>query len=268
MRLVAVRHTWGLAGDPAARLAELHARGYRGLECGVEAMSDDLRRRLAGLGWVWIAQVWTDHWRYSGDPAVHLRSFAEQARRAADLGAELVNAHAGEDGWEEDVAAGFLADLADAAARHGVRLACETHRGRILATPWATLRLCRRLPWLRLTADYSHFCVVAERLPPAALLAPLAARVDHVHARVGHAQGPQVDDPSAPRHTGALAAHEAWWAEIRAAARAAGRASLSYCPEFGPPPYQPTDAAGLPTTGLEAVCDWMAQRFADQDRAS
>lgn len=268
MRLIPVRHAWGLAGDPAQRLEGLHAAGYRGLECGVEAMDVDLRRRLADLGWIWVAQVWTDHWRYSGDPAVHRASFAAQARRAADLGADLVNAHAGEDGWEEPVAVGFLADIAATADGLGLRLACETHRGRILYNPWITLRLCQRLPWLRLTADYSHFCVVAERLPEAALLAPLADRVDHVHARVGHAQGPQVDDPAAPRHAAALAAHEAWWAAIRAAARAAGRPSLSFCPEFGPPPYQPTDPAGRPTAELEAVCDWMARRFADQDRAS
>ncbi len=264
MQLIPIRHTWGLPGDAAAALDRLHATGYRGLEHGAEQMTPALRERLRAMGWRWIAQAWSDHWRYSGDPAQHRADLAEQMRKAADLGADLLNVHAGQDSWDEDTAAAFLTDIRADADRLGVAMTCETHRGRILYNPWTTARLCTRLPWLRLTADYSHFCVVAERLlaDQAALFAGLAGRVDHIHARVGHPQGAQVNDPRAPEHAAALAAHEAWWDGIIAARTAAGCTWTTLTPEFGPPDYlQTLPHTRAPVTDLAAVCDWMAARL-------
>ena len=64
------------------------------------------------------------------------------------------------------------------------------------------------IPALRLTADLSHSCVVAERLiaPELAPIQAMASRDDHVHARVGWAQGPQVSHPLGPEHREALEA--------------------------------------------------------------
>lgn len=75
---------------------------------------------------------------------------------------------------------------------------CAAHRGRILYNPWTTRDLCRALPGLKLTADLSHFCVVAERVFAADdavwadCMKEIARATRHIHARVGYAQGPQV----------------------------------------------------------------------------
>ena len=61
-----------------------------------------------------------------------------------------------------------------------------------------TRDLCRRFDKLKLTADLSHFCVVAERVFAAddddwaEVLHEVANHTRHIHARVGYAQGPQV----------------------------------------------------------------------------
>ena len=62
----------------------------------------------------------------------------------------------------------------------------------------------------------------------------------HVHARVGHPNSPQVNDPFAPEWQTALDKHIAWWDAIVEANRAQGREEMTICPEFGPPDYCPT----------------------------
>jgi hypothetical protein len=68
-------------------------------------------------------------------------------------------------------------------------------------------------PRLRLTADISHWCAVSERLmlPELEPISAIADRVDHIHARVGHAQGPSVGHPFAPEWGEALEAHRRCW---------------------------------------------------------
>ncbi len=64
-------------------------------------------------------------------------------------------------------------------------------------------------------------------------------RTDHIHARVGHAQGPQVNDPRAPEWADALNAHLAWWDKVIAIKKQQGK-NLTILTEFGPPDYLPT----------------------------
>jgi hypothetical protein len=75
--------------------------------------------------------------------------------------------------------------------------------------PDAAAALPAAMPDLQLTADLSHWCCACESLledQPETLAATLP-QVRHIHARVGHAQGPQVADFRAPESQAALAAH-------------------------------------------------------------
>lgn len=91
-------------------------------------------------------------------------------------------------------------------------------------------------PELPLTADLSHWCCACESLleDQPQTLAQVLPLVRHVHARVGHAQGPQVADFRAPEAKPALDAHLAWWDAIVALRRAAGAERMTFTPEFGP----------------------------------
>ena len=60
------------------------------------------------------------------------------------------------------------------------------------------------------------------------------ARADHIHARVGFPQGPQVNDPRAPEWKEALDHHLAWWDAVVAEHRGRKSDSLTITPEFGP----------------------------------
>ena len=99
-------------------------------------------------------------------------------------------------------------------ARHyGLNISFETHRSRSFFNPWVTQRIVEQVPECLLTVDFSHWCVVCERLMDTELdvIHALADRVQHIHARVGYDQGPQVPHPAAPEYEYALRAHQGWW---------------------------------------------------------
>jgi hypothetical protein len=150
-------------------------------------------------------------------------------------------------------------ELAD---KQGLELCFETHRSRSLFNPWVTQRLVRALPELKLTADFSHWCVVCERLMDTELdvIEAIAPQVVHIHARVGYDQGPQVPHPAAPEYAGVLQAHQRWWESIWRAQLAAGREVSSMTPEFGPDGYlHQLPFSGEPVADLWQINDWMRQ---------
>jgi hypothetical protein len=145
----------------------------------------------------------------------------------------------------------------------GIPVLHETHRGCLLFTPWDTAAYLRIFPALKITADYSHWVNVCERLPDDQMesLALANQRAYHIHGRVGYAEGPQVPDPSAPEYSVELAWHEQQWERIRQQRAAGGDAVLTFTPEYGPPTYLHTlPHTNAPVADLWNVCLWAAQR--------
>ncbi len=88
------------------------------------------------------------------------------------------------------------------------------------------------------------------------------SRADHIHARIGHPEGPQVNDPRAPEWAAQVAAHFGWWDEIVRTRLKAGARYFTFNPEFGPPTYMPTlPHTRQPVADLWDVCLWTAKRF-------
>jgi hypothetical protein len=127
-----------------------------------------------------------------------------------------------------------------------------------------TRDLLRALPELRVTCDFSHWCVVSERLildEEAEILQLLAGHSHHVHARVGYAQGPQVPDPRSPEYGGELAAHERWWAAVWNSMAERGLTRFTMTPEFGPDGYlQSSPFTRIPVADLRELNRWMGKR--------
>jgi hypothetical protein len=147
-----------------------------------------------------------------------------------------------------------------------VPVSFETHRSRSLFNPWAITDLLGAVPQLRLTADLSHWCCVAERLmtPELEPIQAMAERVDHIHARVGQAQGPSVGHPFAPEAAEALDAHRRCWQLFTQAQQARGLTPRTITPEFGPDGYLPClPFSGEPVADLleinTAMARWLRQ---------
>jgi len=121
----------------------------------------------------------------------------------------------------------------------GIAIYQETHRNKWAYAAHVVHPFLEKHRDLLLTLDISHwFCVSESYLKDQqTAVANAIQHARHIHARVGHTQGPQVYEPSAPEYAEALEAHlEIWdkWIQTRLSE---GTVNCTITPEFGPPPY-------------------------------
>jgi sugar phosphate isomerase/epimerase len=155
-----------------------------------------------------------------------------------------------------------LACCQDVSKQTSIPIYQETHRNKWSYAAHVVHPFLERHPDLMLTLDVSHwFCVSESYLEdqiPAVETAIQHAR--HIHARVGHIEGPQVWDPTSPEYTEALQAHlNIWdkWIETRIKN---GATHCTITPEFGPPPYMVfTNPEGSPQEEQWRLNRWMKQ---------
>jgi len=254
---------WAFGGLEACK-AELDSGLFDGIE-GPPPASDGEARELAHWGQPYIAEICSGG-SYAPASSVsveaHLSDVRAQLDRALRAGALFCTCLVGSDSWPLGVATDFLGRLLELGVSAGAELSVETHRSRPTFHPWVTAELLRALPALRLTCDFSHWCVVCERLPDdESVLGLVIERARHIHARVGYAQGPQVPDPRAPEYETELLAHEGWWRRIALSVAARGTEPVTLTPEFGPDGYlHQAPFTRLPVADLASLNRWMATR--------
>jgi hypothetical protein len=115
----------------------------------------------------------------------------------------------------------------------------ETHRNKWAYAAHVVHPFLEKHPDLLLTLDVSHwFCVSESYLnDQQATVEKAIEHTRHIHARIGHTQGPQVWEPSAPEYAEALEAHLKIWDKWIQTKLNEGAACCTITPEFGPPPY-------------------------------
>ncbi len=140
-----------------------------------------------------MAQADTDYQK-------HLQQFKSTLEAAASLKPVYINCHSGRDHFSFDQNKAFIDFTTELNVKTKVPIYHETHRGRILYSAPISRQFMEKHPSLRLTLDISHWCNVHESLLNDQLETVKLAisRTDHIHTRVGHAEGPQVNDPRAP----------------------------------------------------------------------
>ncbi len=271
MRLVLVRHLWGVTEPWETAIPRIAAAGFTAIEVPVERCTateaERLRAALAARGLGLVAQAFT----HGADVPAHLAALRASLAIAAAWSPRLLNVQGGSDAWTRDEALRFYREAARIVADQALQVAHETHRGRCFNTPWATRDVLEAVPGLRLTADFSHWVCVADRLvldEEPALLQLVADHTVHLHARVGYAGGPQVPDPRAPAWRAEVAAHERWWDVVWRSMAARGLRECTLTPEFGPAPYlHHAPFTNAPVADLWEVCAWQAERQAERFRA-
>lgn len=145
--------------------------------------------------------------------------------------------------------------LIEAASRFtnetNIQVAHETHRNKLLFAAHISKQYLEKIPGMKITLDASHWVCVAESFledqPQAIQLA--IERTEHIHARVGYPEGPQVPDPRVKEWEYALNKHLAWWDKV-AEQKKQENELLTITPEFGPYPYM----VHIPGSG-KPICD-------------
>lgn len=247
---------WGSSAQaPHVFIERVLQAGFDGIEMALplEPLArEDWCRRIAGAGLKLIAQQWETALHQGFDS--HREALSRYLSHACAAAPLFVNSHTGKDFYTREQNLSLIALAADIGAAHGVRIVHEIHRSRFTGHPMLLMPYLRELPALELTADLSHWCCACESLleDQQHNLAATLPRVRHIHARVGHAQGPQVGDFRAPESAAALERHLEWWDHIVALRHADGAASMTITPEFGPAPYTPA----LPYSGSLVSDPW------------
>src|SRR5579864_8375276 len=230
MKILYFRSVWGLEELPTLeeRFAKIKEGGFDGVEVDVPLDRETCLRARQSLDELGL-QVIAQQWRSRGQTvAEHTASFEDQCERALLLKPLFLNSHTGRDHFSHSDNLAIFDHADGLAEKHGLPVYHETHRGRALFSAPATDSFLTARPHLRLTADFSHWCCVHESLlnDQQKSVATAINRSYHIHARVGHAEGPQVPDPRDPFWEPNLRAHLAWWQKIVEARRAEGGAIL------------------------------------------
>lgn len=257
MKIRIFKSLWGMTEGASLedKLRLIAEAGYDGVEFDPPDVEPDRWKAMcAAHGLEYIAAIYS----------LTAEEFETNLRRAAAYGPVRINSQTGRDKYDFEAACAYFERSLAAERAVGVPVAHETHRHRMLYTPWATAKYLERFGELKLCADFSHWVVVTEsRLADLdAMLAAASQRAIHVHARVGYEEGPQVPDPRAPEFAEYVELFESWWDRIVESARARGVSELSITPEYGPPNYLHTlPYTREPVADLWEVCLWGAQRL-------
>lgn len=168
-----------------------------------------------------------------------------------------VNSHTGSDFYTFEQNMSFISEANKLSKSYNIPIYHETHRGRFSYSLPETIKYIEKNE-IDLTLDISHWMVVHESLlkKQNELLKMVIDNTNHIHARVGFEEGPQVNDPKAPEWKKVVERHlDIWESVILNIWNKKKVATITT--EFGPPNYMPVE----PIT-LEPMSDqWQANVF-------
>ena len=232
-------------------LEKVKQSGYHGIEYGIaydtpKAELDEVWNGAMKAGLKMIAQHYDTA---EVDFSKHYDTYCAWLEKLRPYPVEKINSQTGKDyfSFEQN------RKLIEAANEIHTTVVHETHRNKFSFAAHVTRDYLEKIHDLRLTLDVSHWVCVAESWlddQPMALQIAIE-RTDHVHARVGYPEGPQVSDPRIEEWQSALNKHLQWWDKVMTRKRNQD-ANISITPEFGPYPYMVHD----PLSGKPVSNQW------------
>jgi sugar phosphate isomerase/epimerase len=244
LQLKILATNWGFEGTLKQYITKVKQEAYDGIEIWwpmdekeLNELVDLLRKNDLQVGFLCGAQDvnYTEHLTF-------FKKMVEAAAANKLIKPLYINCHSGRDYFTFEQNKSFIDFTVSLSRQTGIKILHETHRSRILYSAPAGRSYFDKIKDLRITFDVSHWCNVSESLlnnqPDTIRMA--IERTDHIHARIGHPEGPQVNDPRAPEWKEALEAHLGWWDKIVERKRAANE-PLTFLTEFGPADYMPTE---------------------------
>lgn len=240
----------------------LKLNGYEGMEWAVsrEVSHKELDQVFTLAGAYKIKVIAQHYDTTESDFYEHLDRYARWLEKMKDYPMVKLNSQTGKDyfSFEDNK---ILIELGNEFGREQeIPVVHETHRGKFSFAAHITKDYLKSLPKLRLTLDLSHWVCVAESLLDDQLdaLTLAAARTDHIHARVGYTQGPQVTNPMLEVWAEPMATHLNWWdMAIACQRRDPVKEAITITTEFGPYPYMVRTAGGKDLASQWDINVWM-----------
>ena len=244
LQLKILATNWGFDGTLKEYITRVKQEGYDGIETWwpmdekeLNELAELLDKNNLRAGFLCGAQDinYTEHLNF-------FKKMVDAAATNTLIKPLYINCHSGRDYFSYEQNKTFIDHTIALSKKTGIKILHETHRSRIMYSAPAGRNYFDKIADLRITFDVSHWCNVSESLlanqPETIKIA--IERTDHIHARIGHPEGPQVNDPRAPEWKDALDAHLAWWDKIVELKKASGEL-ITFLTEFGPADYMPTE---------------------------
>lgn len=253
--LLFMQTDWGFTGSRDEFCAAAKKDGYEGIEVWWPEKAEDQKNLFDALKKHHL-QVGFLCGGYQANATEHFALFQKNLNAICANTYQkpvYVNCHSGKDYFTYEQNAQFIEYTIAKTRSTGIPIYHETHRGRMMFAAPTTKNFAEKHAELRLTLDISHWCTVHESLlgDQKETIDYLLKRVDHIHSRIGHQEGPQVNDPRAPEWENTVEAHLVWWDKIIAYKKEKGE-RMTILTEFGPPDYMPT----LPYTRVPVANQW------------
>jgi sugar phosphate isomerase/epimerase len=253
--LIILATNWGFNGSLDEYAAKVKKEGYDGIEIWwpMEAKAQAelfsiLKKYNLAVGFLCGAQLknFKDHFDL-------FKKMTDAAASNTIQKPLYINCHSGRDFFSYEENKQFIDHTTELSKNTGVLICHETHRSRILYSAPAAKKYLEKNAELKITFDVSHWCNVSESLlqDQEETLEIALERTEHIHARIGHPEGPQVNDPRAPEWEAAVKTHFAWWDKVIERKKKQG-GRITFLTEFGPPDYMPT----MPYTRKPLADQW------------
>ena len=187
-----------------------------------------------------------------------LIEYKNYLKKAIDQKPLAINSHTGSDFLTYDQNMAFIDAANNLSKASNIPIYHETHRGRFSYSLPETIKYLEKNDNLFLTLDISHWIVVHESLlkNQDKFINSVINRSNHIHARVGFEEGPQVNDVKAPEWKSIVDRHLEIWEFIIRKRWDEGK-MITVTTEFGPPNYMPTE----PVTKKPLSDQWNSNTF-------
>ncbi len=261
LKVIVLNTDWGWRGSLEALLEKSKAAGYAGIEtwwtpdqAKTKALMDALQKYEMEVGFL----AGSGHSDYAQHKAA-FETAVVAASTSSTQRALYINCHSGKDFFTSEQNSALVQFTLAQAVKSGVAIYHETHRSRMCYSLPITHELLKSNPGMQLTLDASHWTTVHESMlhDQEERLAFALQNCGHIHARIGHPEGPQVNDPRAPEWKRTVERFLEWWDQVVKNRVAKGEKSVTFLTEFGPPNYLPT----LPYTQQPVADQWAINEY-------
>ena len=261
MKVIVLNTDWGWAGSVEDLLIKSKAAGYDGIETWWSSDGDKMLKLFRALE-KHEMQVGILCGSSKSDFASHKADFEKSVHEAASNTIHkplYINCHSGKDFFTEDQNSQLVDITNECEKKYGIDIYHETHRSRMCYSLPLTRALLDRNPAMRITLDASHWTNVHESLlaDQEENLNLALSKTFHIHARIGHQEGPQVNDPRAPEWSQVEQVFFGWWDKVVKHRESSGSTHMTFLTEFGPPNYMPT----LPYTKQAVSNQWEINEY-------
>ncbi|MGB3149183.1 MAG: sugar phosphate isomerase/epimerase [Maribacter sp.] len=249
---------WGREISWDAFCEKTKASGYHGIETWFPSDTKSQTELKAALAKYGLKVGFLNGTNKSLPFLESLAAYTEHFKTLIAWNPAYINCHTGNDFFTFEQNKSFIDAANKIAKENNVPIYHETHRGRFSYNLPDTKKYIQAIPELKITLDISHWMVVHESLleKQDTALEEVLNNSYHIHARVGHAESPQVNDPEAPEWKKAVDRHiDIWEKVIRKKWKTQDVYTVTT--EFGPADYMPT----LPYTQVPVANQWKANTY-------